>query len=614
MSYSNSFPQQRPTLNLDFANSGKLDSRISYSRSSTGTYMSSEKALNSENLLLQSQDFDTTWTVNHMSAPTGSQTAPDGSSTAWLLSAASGTGAATIAQNASPRVSSNTSYTLVCHVKAGTASHAYISFRGAPTESAYATIDFASPLSPTSGGSVMTGISSSSVALGNSWYRLSLTFTTSTISGGYSFIYVGTSDGTSPTSGGYVSYDSTGDTMYAWGAQLSSTNSKVYDSPTTTQISREFAPLLKTAAADAPRFEYAADGQSVGSGTALGLLIEQQKTNLIPGSDDFSTGWSIDNINVEANSAIAPNGTLSASLLRATGAAQHRIRRVVNVTSGNNYSASVYVKAAGYSHLFLGAGNPSTWGARAYFDISNGTVGTVINGAASIENVGNGYYRCVINGTAGASSGVYLEINVCEEDAATGFTSNDYGGLLAFGLQFEEGSASSLISTSGAAVTRSADSCSVATADIGYTGGDVSVISEFAGAKGYYPEVWELRDTVSKAAGVNDYILALKYSASADSSTNWRTWISESGNLTQTTISASSTATKLGVSVDSNSVASCADGGTIYNATSTVIPDSLDTLYIGRAYATTVSLNGHIKRLALYNVALSDTELQALTS
>jgi hypothetical protein len=184
---------------------------------------------------------------------------------------------------------------------------------------------------------------------------------------------------------------------------------------------------------------------------------------------------------------------------------------------------------------------------------------------------------------------------------------------LIFGLQTEQQSMSSYITTGSSTVSRAADSCSVATADFGYTGGSVSIISEFAGASGNYPQAWELRDTVSKAAGGNDYILAIKYSASAGSSTDWRTWISESDNLTQTTLAASSGATKLGVSVDTNSVASCADGGTIYDISSTVIPDSLDTLYIGRGYSG-YEFGSTIKRLSLYSVALSDTELQALTS
>jgi len=42
MSVRNTFPQQRPTLNLDFANSKTLDPRITFTRASTGTYVGSD--------------------------------------------------------------------------------------------------------------------------------------------------------------------------------------------------------------------------------------------------------------------------------------------------------------------------------------------------------------------------------------------------------------------------------------------------------------------------------------------------------------------------------------------------------------------------------------------
>ena len=39
MTIRNSFPDVRPALNLDFANTKRLDPRITFTRSSTGTYV-----------------------------------------------------------------------------------------------------------------------------------------------------------------------------------------------------------------------------------------------------------------------------------------------------------------------------------------------------------------------------------------------------------------------------------------------------------------------------------------------------------------------------------------------------------------------------------------------
>ena len=603
MSYSNSFPQQRPTLNLDFANSGKLDSRLSYSRSSGGTYMSSEKALSSENLLKQSEDLGTTWSVfTDLSTPTGSQTSPSGDSTAWLLTA-------TTDANASPALQQSTStgagtHTMVAHLKSGTASHGFISVRESNNNIAYAMVDFSAGTSTHGSYGSVTNPSSTVTALGSDWYRLTLT---ATVSSGVTLAFVGISDGTAVGSSGYdTGWNSTGQTMYAWGVQLSSTNSKVYDSPTTTQISRSYSPVLKTAAANEPRFEYAADGQSVG--TPKGLLVESQSTNYMPNSNDFSTGWSNDNIDVTPSTAIAPNGTLSASLLRATGSTFHRIRRVVSVTSGQNYSASIYVKAAGYSHLFLTSGNTNTWSARAFFNLSNGTVGTVSNGTASIEEVGNGYYRCVINGTAGSSSGVYLEINVCEQDNATSYTSNDYGGLLAFGLQFEEGSASSLISTSGASATRAADSCSVDLNGILASGQDVTLYAE--GDWGDYTVKPYNRFLATLSENTDPNWIALYNAGSSGAS-----YIKYENNLeaVQTGVAANGNQ-KAAVSVAMNSINHAAAGVASAEDTSATVPPYTQLNIGNNRDAGTLSLNGHCTRVALYGQALSSSELAALTS
>ena len=600
--YSSTYPTQSPTFAFD-AKAGKLDSRLSYSRSSGGTYLSNEKALSRENLLLQSQDFDTSWAANHISAPTGSQTAPDGTSTAWLLSAASGTGAPTLYQNASPKVSSNTSHTLVCHVKAGTASHAYITFRGAPAESAYAMIDFASPLSPTSGGAVMTGISSNSVALGNSWYRLTLTFTTATISGGYSFIYIGTSDGTSPSSGGYVSYDSTGDTMFAWGAQLSSTNSKVYDSPTTTQIAREYSPLLKTAAADTPRFEFASDGQSVG--TALGLLVESQATNLARYSSDISSWNSTSTVELTSNAGIAPNGQLEADLIVfPSTATQHYVYdNTISMTSGTTYTTSVYVKSAGQRYFQL-CGNSAGFGyTGANFDLQAVSSVNINSTTSTITAIGSGWYRLTVTMAAAATTtGGVILIGVGSSTAAqfAATAGDDYSGVLCWGFQTEVGSAaSSLISTSGAAATKSADICQL-----------VSEPLLDNGSGGLTVE-YDMRDASDTA-----YVLQLERSVGATNGggvavTNRYLFVENTyedlGNTSSNVFH------KVAASWESGSQKASRDGGAIVEDTATVVPSNVNTLHIGTRQDGQEPVNGHIRNIAIYSEPLTSTNLTTLS-
>ena len=598
--YSSNFPQQRPTLNLDFANGGdQLDSRLSYSRSSTGTAFSSERHLSSENLVPYS-NLSSGFTFGRTTLASTNNSAPDGGSDAAsiLETAVSGSHEA----YDSFGCVSGQQYSFVFYIKAN--GRTKVIFKPQATSTiANVTFDLTAVTSTVTSGSAD---SHSITAIGSTgWYKCAATVTATASGTGYTQINLVDGTGASTYTGDVTKG------VFAWGASVSSTGETVLNE-TSGSIHREYSSTLKTAAADAPRFEYAADGQSVG--TALGLLVESQVTNLAIDSEEVNN-WTTVAASVQQNVAISPAGTLTADRLTddAAGPTSHYVYETtpLGVSVGSTvYTVSFFAKASGRSEL-QSYDNNQTTSANVTVNLASGTI---TSGTGVIKSCGDGWYRISYQATADLSTSSVVRI-LMKDGGSSSYTGDSYSGILIWGLQIEIGSApSSLISTSGATATRAADSCSVATADFGYTGGPVSVISEFAGGSGYYPEVWELRDTVSKAAGVNDYILPIKYSAAASSSTNWQTWINDSGNLTQTTISASSTATKLGVSVDSNSVASCANGGTIYDTTSTVIPDSLDTLYIGRAYASSITLNGHIKRLSLYSVALSDVELQSLTS
>jgi len=615
MSISNSYPTQRPSLNLVFnGGSDQLDSRISFSRADTPPtyaapsavhYWSNEKHLSSLNLLTYSTAFDNAaWGTNNMPAPTTGQTDPSGGTGGCILIADTTNGSHNKFQ--SQVTSGDLSFTVYAKPASGTM-RMMLNLYNAANDWEVFLFDLVggTPVAASGTSSTFANVSATQTASGNGYYKCTIKATGSITSALVALNPNATTSGLDAYGDLSFAGDDTAGITVAF-ASLSTVGSSDYNA-TTSQIHREYSSTLKSVSSSGqPRFEYSpADGQSA-AGSPLGLLVESQATNLIPGSDDFSTGWSVDNLNIESSLAIAPTGTLSASLLRATGSTHHRIRRVLNVTSGNNYSASIYVKAAGYSHLFLGSGNTSTWAARAYFDVSNGTVGTVSNGTASIEDVGNGYYRCVINGTAGATAGVYLEINVCEQDNATSFTSNDFGGLLAFGLQFEEGAASSLISTSGASASRAADSCSVDLDGILADGQDVTLYAE--GDFGDPAVKASNRIAVILQQDSGNYINL--YNGSGYSGTGYINY----GGVSQADWSGVTTGEfKAAVSAKPNSFNYAANGIAGAEDTSGTVPN-YNSLHLGEWYAGTLQLDGTLKRVTLYGQALSSTELAALTS
>jgi hypothetical protein len=627
MAYTDNFPQ-RPVFMADFANGGRIDPRATFSRSdspidatkaaaSAVHYWSNEKHLSSENLVLQSDNYGSTpWLDIYDLTPTGSQTAPDGSSNAWLLTPTAGTNPIRIQQAIT--LEATTAYTASCYMKAGAATHGFMSVRGTSSHYAQVTVDFSDPTNPSSSGVSFTSVSATSTAVGSTgWYKVVLNFTSSSVVTSER-IHISPTDGTGAGASGIVTWTSAGnETMYLWGVQLNTTGATVYDSPTTTQISRSYASSLKSVTtAGQPRFEYdpASDGQSA----ARGILIESQATNLVTYSSDitqsFFTGFRSTR---ESNVGIAPDGTLTADLLRedSTSGDSHGVYFQYASGGTTAQTISVYAKAAGRNHLLFRFDPTNGVFASDFvsFNLSTGAVGTTDSDiTASIESCGNGWYRCIATRTALASANGRIVLYLGDADNSALYNGDNYSGVLLWGIQAEANSshASSMVSTSGSAATRAAESLSVATADIGYTGGPVSVVAEVDGGRGNVPYAFSLSDgTYGNRVYVN------RNSSSADESTDWSIEARVGGaSVASIALTSSAAAGKLGVSYDTNSVSVCASGGAVITDTTAPLLHDMTKLQVGAQFTGNFPLNGHVKRVALYNEALTDTNLQALTS
>ena len=587
--YSSNFPQQRPTLNLDFANSGKLDSRLSYSRSSGGTYLSNEKSLNSENLISQSADLGS-WSQGsspYTTITSNATAAPDGTTTAAQIEGLTGSGKKAIYH---PISAGAGSYTGIFYVKPN--GHEYVQIMFGSVATIYQNFHLSGS------GTLGNGTNdAASIDKMGDWYRI--TITSNAISSATNF-YVVMVD--SNTAARYEDSTSTS-SIFAWGANFSSTNQKVFNS-TTSQIHREFAPTLKTASADAPRFEYSAsDGQSEG------LLIEAQSSNLLTYSEDWTNSDFTKFVAITSNAGIAPTGELSADLVAATSSlGDHITRQSLTVVSGQTYTLSVFSKASGCNFVRVGGASTAAMPAQASFDLVNGTVGTVDYGTAKIEDVGNGFYRCSVTGTAASSTSTHVEIRLMQSDNTPSWTGDDFSGLLLFGQMAEQSSSmSSYIKTTSSSVSRASDSCSVA--DFGFTGGPVSVYTEVkaaASADGTQ-RIFTLFE--------NSDLVSTYFSGGGDIKT-----FVDVGGSTQVDASVlanavSGTDYKVGISFDTNDYRGVANGTLGAADTSCTLPTfSLPTLQIGAQSGGTNPLSGHIKRVSLYNVALSDVELQSLTT
>jgi hypothetical protein len=218
--------------------------------------------------------------------------------------------------------------------------------------------------------------------------------------------------------------------------------------------------VMQTASTNAARFDH-----NPVTGESLGLLIEEQRTNSLTGSEDFD--WATKTgITVTTNAVVAPDGTQTADKLVATAVTSaHEIRRTFTFTQNATYSISAFFKAAGYECVVLNIGGTNF----VAFNLLTGDVNAAVTGsgwantAGQVQAVGGGWFRCVITSTRtgvdlSTSFRVYISDVATNTAGAPSFTGDGSSGIYPWGGQLEIGSSpSSYIPTTTTALTRNAD-------------------------------------------------------------------------------------------------------------------------------------------------------------
>jgi len=280
-----------------------------------------------ENLLLQSNQFDTTWLQTSCSVTSG-QSGYGGSSDAWLLSKSGANG------RVRQYMTSTGVRTASIYAKEGTKSWLRITYGGKTTY-----FDLGNGVL----GNV-NAIDSTITSVGNGFYRCTLT--ANAASADYVNIYPADSDGvTSGTSG----------SIYIQNAQLEIglTSTEYIESGATTGL----AGILE----DSPRFDYS------GGASCASLLLEGSRSNLIGYSEYLEgTGWNAQSgITLTANTTetLSPEGLNNAYKVVSTDAAKGFFFGGLNVT--NAAIRTIYLKGSvgGETIRFKdpsGYGTPST--------------------------------------------------------------------------------------------------------------------------------------------------------------------------------------------------------------------------------------------------------------
>jgi hypothetical protein len=218
--------------------------------------------------------------------------------------------------------------------------------------------------------------------------------------------------------------------------------------------------LIETVAADTPRFDFNPLTLS-----CRGLLIEEQRTNLVTYSEDFNNAdWTKARSSITANTIVAPDGTLTGDKLIANTANDtHRLTFTGSFVSGNTYTYSIFAKADELQRFLFRTG-VTAFGvnANATFNLETGNaVFASPWTSARADPVGNGWFRCsatiTASATATTSDGLYIDMLGGPTSSRT-FVGNNIDGFYIWGAQLEIGAfPTSYIPTEASQVTRSAD-------------------------------------------------------------------------------------------------------------------------------------------------------------
>jgi hypothetical protein len=330
-----------PSLVFDFAGTGTLDSRITFTRSTTARYYdSSTVALAEQNLFLQSNTFsNASWVKTGGTVATG-VTDPFGGTTAssFTATALNATLYQTVTLTATPY-----------------------------TESIY--------IQRVSGVGVINltldGVTLSPVTITGSWVKYS---------------YTATPSAGAKTVG--IQVATIGDVINIYGSQIENRSAATAINITTTAILQNYIPQLMTAAINAARFDY-----NPVTRVALGLFVEPSSTNLLTYSQDFTNAvWSKSNSTVTPLANIAPDGTQTASTLVCTTVSTGFLRQNFTSIPLTTYTYSIEAKA-GVSN-FIQIREDNYFGSTVDFNLSTGTFVQAGVFTGSMTPLGNGWYRC----------------------------------------------------------------------------------------------------------------------------------------------------------------------------------------------------------------------------
>jgi hypothetical protein len=563
------------------------------------------------NQLLRSEEFDdaTAWTKGDTTITADNTTAPDGNTTADLLTCGTA-GNDQVIQDVTSIASRE--YTFSVYLKKGNHDWVrlvYFVAASPTTDFCRGWFDLTNGVvgSATIGGTA-TSSSVSIESVGSGWYRCSLT-------GNLGNQTVNKIQVSSVTADAVTTRVNNG-TRYQWGAQF---NRGPIATPylATTTAARIGIPLSYDAAA-----------------AQYGMLVEPAATNVLLRSQEFdNASWVENNVAaISAGSETAPDGTATAeTITSSSGTAAHLVYQSVVISASTTYAHSYYVKKGTHRYIAIDLQGAVNHYACAVFDLDGGgstatetsvgaSSGTIVS--TSQEAIGNGWYRLNVSASA---AGTNQTMWIGFASAATGNSFSTQGQISwnaagtetfhVWGAQLELGSvATSYIPTLGSTVTRAADNVTATTTTFPFSATLGNINASIGPRLANNATANRIFRLDANATNDNEIIQVLYITGDTPDSFGCDVFdgaVQQVTSGTTKTGSVSTSGNKVSLSWAANDFSILADGGTEVNDTSATLP-TVTRLRLGASDATASrELNGHIYSLSYFPLNKTEAEMIA---
>ena len=378
-------------------------------------------------------------------------------------------------------------------------------------------------------------------------------------------------------------------------------DSRVTFTRSTTATRVNASGLIETVAINGPRFDY--DPVTL---APKGLLIEEQRTNLLTYSEQFdNAAWTKAGSTVTANATASPDGTVDADkLVESATTGTHQATSSAPMTSGSAQVFSFYAKKAERSKVSFGGGGFGGQGFYVVWDLDAGTLSDNLGGKGSIVAAGNGWYRCVVAFTPSNGNAPIIYV---ADNSGISYTGDGTSGIYLYGAQLEAGAfATSYIPTVASQVTRTADQTTIDAPNFApwYNQSEGTfVISMDCPANGVRTEMSVDDGTVNNMFRMRSQVTDPFFIARVGGA---NVVVLDGGTITANTPYTQANAyavNNYGVSVN---------GGAAVTSVSGAVP-TVNRMTIGWESAGNY-LNGHVRSIQYYPTRLTNTQLQVLST